>query len=121
MARGNKRYLRYYLTVNVLFLRTAFITLGMIRVWSTLKADTWLKLVTLPLQDFKFVWNNIMTITTNGDGIMLKLGRLVQCEHIVCLSKALHLLAGDVLYEKCSHRTMQGTEYKSVTTNICTK
>ena len=25
--------------------------------------------------------------TTDGDGIMLKLGRLVQCEHIVCLSR----------------------------------
>ena len=91
----------------------------MIRVWSTRKADTLLKLVTLRLQDFKFIWNDIMAITTDGDGIMLKFDRLVQCEHIVCFSKTLHMLAGDVLYEKCSHRTMQGTEYKSVTTNIC--
>ena len=93
----------------------------MIRVWSTQKADTLRKLVTLRLGDFKFIWNDIMAITTDGDGIMLKLGRLVQCEHIVCLSQTLHLLAGDFLYEKCSLRTeyksvtMQGTEYKSVT------
>ena len=59
-----------------------------------------------------------MAITTDSDGIILKLGRIVQCEHIVCLSQTLHLLAGDVLYEKCCHRTMKGTEYKSVTTSI---
>ena len=45
-----------------------------------------------------------MAITIDGDGIMLMLGRLVQCEHIICLSETLHMLAGDVLYEKCSHR-----------------
>ena len=113
MDRGNKRYLRYYLTVNVLFLRTDFITLGMIRIWSTQKAGTLLKLVTLRLKDFKFIWNDIMAITTDGDGTMRKLGRLMQCEHILCLSQTLHLLAGNALYEKYSHRTMQGTEYKS--------
>ena len=76
---------------------------------------------TLRLEDFKFIWNDSMAITTDGDGIMLKFDRLVQCEHIVCLSQTLYLLAGDVLYKKCGHRTMQGTEYKSVETNIHTK
>ena len=109
---------RYYLTVNMLFLRTDFITLGIIRVWSIQKADTLLKLVTLRLEDFTSIWNDIVAITTNGDGIMLNLGRLVQCEHIVCLLQNLYLLGGDVLYEKCSHRTMQDTKYKSVTTNM---
>ena len=61
-----------------------------------------------------------MAITTDGDGIMPKLGRLVQCKRIVCLSQTLHMLAGDVLYEKCSHR-VQNINYKSVMTNICTK
>ena len=67
------------ITVNVLFLRADFITLalGMIRVWSIQKADTLHKLVTLRLGDFKFIWNDIMTINTDGDGIMLKLGRVV--------------------------------------------
>ena len=51
-----------------------------------------------------------MAITTDGDGIMLKLGRLVQCEHVLCLPQTLHLFAGDALYEKCSHRTIQVTE-----------
>ena len=55
-----------------------------------------------------------MAITTDGDGIMLKLGRLVyvNSEHIVCLSQTLPLLAGDFPYEKCSLRTMQGTLQK---------
>ena len=97
--------------MNVLFLRTDFITLalGMTRVWSTQKADTLRKLVTLRLGDFKFIWNDIMAITTDSDGIMLKLGRLVQYEHIVCLSQTPYLLAGDFFYQKCSLRTMQGT------------
>ena len=86
----------------------------MIRVWSTQKADTLRNLATLRLGDFKFIRNDIMAITTDGDGIMLKLGILVyvNSEHIVCLSQTLHLLAGDFLYEKCSLRTMQGTLQK---------
>ena len=69
----------------MLFLRTDFVALGVISVWSTQKADTLLKLVTLRLENFKFIWNDLMTITTDGDGIMLKLGRLaqMQCEDIV--------------------------------------
>ena len=86
----------------------------MIRVWSTQTVDTLRNLVTLCLGDFKFISNDIMVITTDGDGIMLKLGRLVyvNSEHIVCLSQTLPLLAGDFLYEKCSLRTMQGTLQK---------
>ena len=86
----------------------------MIRVWSTQKADTLCNLVALRLEDFKFIRNDIMAITTDGDGIMLKLGRLVyvNSEHIVCLSQTLHLLAGDFLYEKCSLRSVQGTLQK---------
>ena len=80
----------------------------MIRVWSTQKADTLHKLVTLQLGDFKFIRSDIMAITTIGDGIMLKLGRLVYGS-TVCLSQTLHLLVGDFLYEKCSLRAMQGT------------
>ena len=66
----------------MLFLRTDFKTLalGMIRVCSNQKADTLRKLVTLRMGDFKFIWNDIMAITTDGDGITFKLGRLVQCE-----------------------------------------
>ena len=45
-----------------------------------------------------------------GASIMLRLGRLVQCQHIVCLSNALYLFVGDVLYEKCSYRSMKDTE-----------
>ena len=81
----------------------------MIRIWSTQKADSLRRLVTLRLGDFKFIWNDIIAITTDGDGIMLKLGRLVQCERIVCSSQTLHLLAGDFLYKKCSLKTMHGT------------
>ena len=42
-------------------------------VWSSQKADTLVKLVTLRLEDFKFIRNDIMAIATDGDGIMLKL------------------------------------------------
>ena len=93
---ANKRYL----TVNVHFSGADFINLGMIRVWSSQKAETLLKLVTIRLQEFELNWNDVVAITTDGASIMLKLGRLVDCEHIVCLSHTLHLVVGDVLYEK---------------------
>ena len=72
----------------------------MIRVWSTQKANTLRNVVTLRLGGFKFIQNDIMAITTDSDGIMLKLGRLVyvNSEHIVCLSQTLHLLAGDKMH-----------------------
>ena len=39
------------------------------------------KLVTLRLGDFKFIWNDIMAITTDGDGIILIFGETSVCEH----------------------------------------
>ena len=107
---GTKRYLRYYHSERALFKNRLYnLALGMIRVWSTQKVDTLRKLVTLRLGILSLSGTIIMAITTDGDGIMLKLGRQVQCEHIACLSQTLHLLAGHLLYEKCSLRTMQGT------------
>ena len=93
---GNKRYL----TVNVHLCGSEFINLGMIRVWSSQKADTLLKLVTLRMKEYDLTWDDIVAITTYGASIMIKLGRLVPCEHIVCLSHTLHLVVNNVLYEK---------------------
>ena len=76
---GNKRYLTVHLCGS------EFINLGMIRVWSSQKADTLLKLVTLRMEEYDLTWDDIVAITTDGASIMIKLGRLVPCEHIVCL------------------------------------
>ena len=68
MDRVNKRYL----TFKVLFLGDDVINLGMItiRVWSTQKADTLLKLVTFRLEDLKLTWNDIVAITTDGAKVL---------------------------------------------------
>ena len=93
---GNKRYL----TVNVHFSGAGFINLGMIRVWSSQNAETLLGLVTKRMLEYELTWDDIVAITTDGASIMLKLGRLAPCDHIVCLSHTLHLVVGDILYEK---------------------
>ena len=99
--------------MNVLFLRTDFITLGPgprdDQGLEHSESRHFAQISHASTGDFKFIWNDIMAITTDGDGILLKLGRLVQCEHIACMSQTLHLLDGDFLYEKCSLGTMQGT------------
>ena len=39
-------------------------------------------------------------MVTDGAAIMVKLGRLAPCEHVICLSHTLHLVVTDVFYPK---------------------
>ena len=66
--------------------------LGLIRVWRSQTAETLKKLIELRLRDFQLSWKHIVAVTTDGASIMVKLGRILDCEHIICLSHTLHLL-----------------------------
>ena len=72
----------------------------MVRVWSSQTAETVLKLVELHLADFKMNFTHIAAMVTDGASIMVKLGRLAPCEHVICLSHTLHLVITDVFYSK---------------------
>ena len=91
---------RRYLTINVHSDNGVSYNLGMVRVWSSQTAETVLKLVELRLADFKMNFTHIAAMVTDGASIMVKLGKLVPCEHVVCLSHTLHLVITDVLYPK---------------------
>ena len=74
--------------------------LGLIRVWRSQTAETLKKLIELRLSDFQLSWEHIVAVTTDGASIMVKLGRILDFEHIICLSHTLHLVVGDVFYCK---------------------
>ena len=77
---------RICLTVNVHTPNADFINLGMIRVWGSQKAETILQLVIKRIEHFGLAMEDIVAFVTDGASVMLKLGRLALCEHIVCLS-----------------------------------
>ena len=91
---------RRYLTINVHSDNGVCYNLGMVRVWSSQTAETILKLVELRLADFKMNFTHIAAMVTDGASIMIKLGRIAPCEHVVCLSHTLHLVITDVFYPK---------------------
>ena len=93
---------RRYLTINVHSDNGVSYNLGMVRVWSSQTAETVLKLVELRLADFKMNFTHIAAMVTDGASIMVKLGRLAPCEHVICLSHTLHLVITDVFYPKKS-------------------
>ena len=89
---------RRYLILNVHTKDADFYNFGM--VWAIQTAETILKLVTLRLQVFGVELHHITAFVTDGASIMMKLGRIAPCEHIVCLSHTLHLVITDVFYKK---------------------
>ena len=91
---------RRYLTINVHSENGVCYNFGMVRVWNSQTAETVLKLVELCLADFKMNFDHITAMVTDGASIMVKLGRLTPCEHVVCLSHTLHLVITDVFYPK---------------------
>ena len=99
----NKRYL----TINVHSEDGVCYNLGMVRVWSTQTAETVLKLVEVRLADFKMNFDHITAMVTDGASIMVKLGQLAPCEHVICLSHTLHLVITDVFYPKKKSKSVE--------------
>ena len=108
--KDNKRYAlsfdeytgknRRYLTVNVHTDDGVWFNLGMVRVWNSQTAETVLKLVKFRLSEFGLTFDHIVAMVTDGASIMIKLGCLAPCDHVVCLSHTLHLVIKDVFYPK---------------------
>ena len=86
----------------------------MVRVWNSQTAETILKLVELRLADFKMNFDHISALVTDGTSIMVKLGRLAPCEHVICLSHTLHLVITDVFYPKQKSGEDSGDEETDV-------
>ena len=104
---------RRYLTVNIHSDGDLWYNLGMVRVWGSQTAETIATLVTNRLAEYGLTFDHIIAAVTDGASIMVKLGRLLPCEHVICLSHTLHLVITDVLYKK-KKKTKQSTEHMSV-------
>ena len=92
--------------------------LGLIRVWKSQTAETLKILIELRLREFQLSWEHIVAVTTDGASIMVKLGRLLDCEHVICLSHTLHLVVGDVFYRKEKEDKQIEEEHNDNTSDI---
>ena len=63
-----------YLTIKRSRIQCRLINLGMVRVWSSQKAETILELVTKKIKDFGLAIDDIVAFVTDGASIMMKLG-----------------------------------------------
>ena len=74
--------------------------MGLIRVWRSQTSETLIKLVEPRILEFCLEWIHIVVVVTDGAAGMMKLGRLISCEHVVCLAHILHLMVADVFCRK---------------------
>ena len=82
---------RRSLTINVHNAEGKSQSLGMVRVWGSQTADSILKLVKGRLEKFGIDLKTIVSVTTDGASIMIKLGKIVNTIHQVCLAHGIHL------------------------------
>lgn len=95
----NKRYLN----INVHADDRKFWNLGMVAVVGRLTAEKTVKAVEDKLAEFDLsLEKHVVACTTDGASVMVKVGRLINCEHHLCYAHGIHLAVCDVLYKKTS-------------------
>lgn len=91
---------RRYLNVNV-HIEKEFWSLGLARVHGSMPAGKCIELFQTILKQFGLSYDNdIVSITTDGPSVMLKVGRLSNCDQQLCFAHAILLGVLDVLYKK---------------------
>ena len=98
-ALGNKRYMN----VNVHTNHEKFWNIGMIGISGNFTAEKWVEKVEEKLSEFQLsLQKNIVGCVTDGAGVMVKFGKLINSEHQLCYAHGIHLAICDVLYQKIS-------------------
>ena len=73
--------------------------LGVARCHGSMPAEKCLDLLQSKLADFGLELSKHVTcVTTDGTSVMVKFGKLLPCEHHLCLAHAVHLAVMDALY-----------------------
>ena len=91
---------RKYLNIN-LHSKTKLFCLGLVRVKGSLPAEALDELVKNHLEKFKIdMFNDLVSSTSDGAAIMVKWGRSIPCEHLLCVLHGINLAIIDVLYTK---------------------
>lgn len=95
-STANKRYMN----INVHCIEK-FWSLGLIRIHGSMSAERCKDILEQCLHKHSIsLTKDIVAIVTDGPNIMLKVGRIVEAEHHLCLAHGIHLAVCDVLYNK---------------------
>lgn len=73
--------------------------LGLVRVQGSLPAEKCVDIIYKKLMDFKLNMNDIVSVTTDGASVMVKLGKIINAEHQLCLAHGTQLAIIEVLYK----------------------
>lgn len=92
---------RRYLNINVHTNYGTFWNLGMVNINGALPADVAVQAVQNKLDEFNIsLEKHIVACVTDGASVMVKFGKLIDCEHQLCFAHGIHLAVCDVLYKK---------------------
>ena len=77
-----------------------FLQIGMIRVRGKMPAEVAKEVLTKKLTEYGVgIEKDVVSHTTDGASVCIKMGKLLKIPHQVCLAHALHLAVCDVLYK----------------------
>lgn len=92
---------RRYLNINLHKNNGTFWNLGMVRISGPLPAETAIEKVKDRLEEFAVsLEKHVVACVTDGAAVMVKFGRLIECDHQLCYAHGIHLAVCDVLYKK---------------------
>ena len=94
----NKRYMN----INV-HIPNKHWNLGLIRVYGSMNAEKCIDVLKTRLKEHNVdIDTDIVAIVTDGPNVMVRVGKIIEAEHQLCLVHGIHLAVCDVLYKKSS-------------------
>lgn len=90
---------RRYMNVNLHTAEEAVFNLGVERVFGSADAAKCQSIIEKLLSPFGVTINNILSTTTDGAPVMIKMGRSLGHSHVVCMAHGIHLAVCQVLYK----------------------
>lgn len=100
MDEWTSRRVRKYMNVNIHAPNGRMWCLGLARVFGSADAEKCRLVMESLLADFGINFDQIVSVTTDGAAVMVKMGNLLSTHHQLCFAHAIHLTVCDVLYIK---------------------
>lgn len=90
---------RRYMNINIHLRNGSYYNMGLVRMHGSMPAEKCVELLRNKLKDFGLdLSTDIVTITTDGASVMVKVGKLIEADQQLCFAHGIHLAVLDVLY-----------------------
>lgn len=93
---------KHFLNISV-FSESENWNLGLVRYKCSMSAEICIKMLDERLKHFKLDFDDIVSVTTDGASMMVKLGKMIKPYHQLCFAHGLQLAVVDVLYKAVSN------------------